>query len=144
MSKATGIIHQAGVIAYRRVKAETQILLLTSRGTGRWLIPKGHIDPGFTPAEAGRQEAYEEAGVRGVIEGELPLGFYHYFKRQDSGAERPATVEVYVLRVTKQLKTWPEMHERQQSWQLPSHAVAMVPNPGLRQLIHRFAEIIAR
>jgi predicted NUDIX family NTP pyrophosphohydrolase len=51
-------LHQAGVIAYRILDGKVQVLLMTSRDTGRWIIPKGNIDAGATPAKAAEKEAY--------------------------------------------------------------------------------------
>ena len=88
MVATNAILHQAGVIAYRIVDAKVQVLLITSRDTGRWIIPKGNIDAGATPAKAAQREAYEEAGVKGTITSLLPLGFYTYFKKLESGEVR--------------------------------------------------------
>jgi 8-oxo-dGTP pyrophosphatase MutT (NUDIX family) len=90
------ILHQAGVIAYRILDGKIQVLLMTSRDTRRWIIPKGDIDAGATPAKAAEKEAYEEAGVKGTITSLLPLGIYTYFKKLESGEARAATVEVYL------------------------------------------------
>jgi 8-oxo-dGTP pyrophosphatase MutT (NUDIX family) len=100
-------VHQAGVIAYRLLDGKIQVLLMTSRDTGRWIIPKGNIDAGATPAKAAEKEAYEEAGVKGTITSLLPPGIYTYFKKLESGETCPATVEVYLLRVKERLKKWP-------------------------------------
>jgi predicted NUDIX family NTP pyrophosphohydrolase len=64
------------------------VLLVTSRDTGRWMIPKGNIKAGEMPCKAAENEAYEEAGVKGTIIGSMPLGMYTYFKRRAS--DRPA------------------------------------------------------
>jgi 8-oxo-dGTP pyrophosphatase MutT (NUDIX family) len=79
------ILHQAGVIAYRIRDGEVRVLLMTSRDTGRWIIPKGNIKAGVTPCKAAEKEAYEEAGIKGTITGSIPLGTYTYFKKLDSG-----------------------------------------------------------
>jgi 8-oxo-dGTP pyrophosphatase MutT (NUDIX family) len=88
------------VIAYRIQDGKVRVLLMTSRDTGRWIIPRGNIKPGVTPCRAAEQEAYEEAGVRGTIIGSDPLGMYIYSKKLASGEARTATVEVYLLRVS--------------------------------------------
>jgi 8-oxo-dGTP pyrophosphatase MutT (NUDIX family) len=81
-SKATAAVpHQAGIIAYRVKGGAIQVLLITSRDTGRWIIPKGNISSGSTPAEAAEREAFEEAGIKGTLVGSSPLGFYTYFKK---------------------------------------------------------------
>ncbi|HTV90405.1 MAG TPA: NUDIX hydrolase [Stellaceae bacterium] len=133
------ILHQAGAIAYRIVAGEVRVLLMTSRETGRWIIPKGNIDSGSAPCAAAEQEAYEEAGVRGVVRS-TPLGFYTYFKRLRSGAVRAATVEVYLLRVTERLKKWPEKGERRLSWVSIDAAIGLVEEPGIAPLLQRLAE----
>jgi 8-oxo-dGTP pyrophosphatase MutT (NUDIX family) len=134
------ILHQAGVIAYRIVGGEVRVLLMTSRETGRWIIPKGNIAAGSTACEAAEREAYEEAGVRGVMAGSMPLGFYTYFKRLGSGELRAATVEVYLLRVTERLKKWPEKGERRLSWVSTEAAIELVEEPGIAPLLRRLAE----
>ena len=120
------ILHQAGVIAYRILDGKVQVLLMTSRDTSRWIIPKGNIDAGATPAKAAEREAYEEAGVKGTITSLLPLGIYTYFKKLESGEARAATVEVYLLRVKERLKKWPEKGERKLSWVSTKEAVRLI------------------
>ena len=101
--KATNqTLHQAGVIAYRVLDDKLQVLLVTSRETGRWVIPRGNIDSGTTPAEAAEKKAYEEAGLKRIIIDPIPLGSYCYFKILASGKKRPATAEVFLSRVQQQ------------------------------------------
>jgi 8-oxo-dGTP pyrophosphatase MutT (NUDIX family) len=135
------VLHQAGAIAYRVRDAQLEVLLITSRGTGRWIIPKGNIDPGLTPAEAAKREAYEEAGVQGATASTLPLGFYTYFKRTASGALCPATVEVYLLHADEQLKRWPEKRKRRLSWKSVEDAIDLVEETGVVPLLRRLAEL---
>jgi len=75
------MLTQAGAIPYRMADGKLEVLLVTSRETGRWVIPKGHIDDGMTPQTAASQEAWEEAGVTGEITAKMPLGFVPYFKK---------------------------------------------------------------
>lgn len=133
-------LHQAGVIAYHVLDGGIRVLLMTSRDTGRWIIPKGNIKTGTKPAKAVEKEAYEEAGIRGEIFGSIPLGFYTYFKVLTSGEKQPATVEVYLLMVTQQLKKWPEKHERRLSWVSLKKAVRLVQEPGVVPLLRRLME----
>jgi 8-oxo-dGTP pyrophosphatase MutT (NUDIX family) len=128
------------VIAYRIHDGKVRVLLMTSRDTGRWIIPRGNIEPGVTPCRAAEQEAYEEAGVRGTILGSNPLGMYTYSKKLPSGEVRAATVEVCLLRVEERLKKWPERSERRLSWVSIKEAVRTryrtvqpsLPRPRLR------------
>jgi 8-oxo-dGTP pyrophosphatase MutT (NUDIX family) len=117
------------------------VLLVTSRDTGRWMIPKGNIKAGEMPCKAAENEAYEEAGVKGTIIGSMPLGMYTYFKRRASGQARAATVEVYLLSVKDRLKKWPERKERKLSWVSTKEAVALVEEPGIVPLLLRLVEL---
>lgn len=142
MGAATSaILHQAGVIAYQVVGGQLRVLLVTSRETGRWIVPKGNIERRATPARAAAREAYEEAGVKGELAAQVPLGFYTYFKRLNAGGVRAATVEVYLLRVTECLKRWPEKGERRLCWVATEEAIRLVEEPGLVPLLHRLAEV---
>jgi 8-oxo-dGTP pyrophosphatase MutT (NUDIX family) len=134
------ILNQAGVIAYRIQDGKVRVLLMTSRDTGRWIIPKGNIKPGVTPRRAAEQEAYEEAGVRGTMTSSNPLGMYTYSKRLPSGEARAATVEVYLLQVKERLKKWPERSERKVSWVSTKEAVRLVEEPGVVPMLRRLME----
>ena len=131
---------QAGVIAYRIRRGKVQVLLMTSRDTGRWIIPKGNIKPGTTPFEAAEQEAFEEAGVKGIIAGPAPLGMFTYLKKLESEEVRAATVEVYLLEVKEQFKKWPERGERQLAWVSVKKAVSLIEEPGVMPLLVKLME----
>jgi 8-oxo-dGTP pyrophosphatase MutT (NUDIX family) len=135
------VLHQAGVIAYRIVDKKIQVLLMTSRETGRWIIPKGYVSASLTPAKAAEREAFEEAGVKGVIESPLPLGIYTYLKRLDTGESREARVEVYLLRVHETLKKFPERGERLFAWMPLAEAPGMIQEPGVVPLLQRLGEL---
>jgi 8-oxo-dGTP pyrophosphatase MutT (NUDIX family) len=140
MAATNPILNQAGVIAYRILDGKVQVLLMTSRDTGRWIIPKGNINGRSTPSKAAEKEAYEEAGVRGTITSSIPLGIYTYFKQLESGEARAATVEVYLLRIREQLKKWPEKGERKLSWVSTKAAIGLVEEPGVVPLLQRLME----
>jgi 8-oxo-dGTP pyrophosphatase MutT (NUDIX family) len=140
MAATSPILNQAGVIAYRILDGKVQVLLMTSRDTGRWIIPKGNINGRSTPSKAAEKEAYEEAGVRGTITSSIPLGIYTYFKQLESGEARAAAVEVYLLRIKEQLKKWPEKGERKLSWVSTKEAVDLVEEPGVVPLLRRLME----
>ena len=104
---------QTGVIAYRTRRGVVQVLLMTSRDTGRWIIPKGNIKPGASPSKAAVQEAFEEAGIKGTIVSSTPFGMYTYYKKVGSGEVRAAAVEVFLLQVKEQLSlAWPARDPR--------------------------------
>jgi 8-oxo-dGTP pyrophosphatase MutT (NUDIX family) len=110
-----------------------QILLLTSRETRRWVIPKGWPMTGRKPWEAAAIEALEEAGVVGKPR-RKPIGSYIYFKRQPAHFD-VCRVEVYLLTFAKQLKTWREIGQRDTKWFSPDEAADLVEEPGLVALI---------
>jgi len=136
------ILRQAGAIPFRHDPEGLRVLLITSRDTGRWVIPKGGVEKGFTAAQAAEQEAYEEAGIKGIIS-KIPLGIFTYSKRLRPGIAKPATVEVYALQVEKLLKKWPERSERRLEWMPISSAVELVQEPGMALLLLRLEEIEA-
>ena len=123
---------QAGVIPYRRVGTGFEILLITAK-RGRWIIPKGIIDPGETPIESACKEAYEEAGVEGRPDPQV-IGKYEYRKW---GAT--CTVQVFGLEVTRMLESWPEAEMRQRQWFGKEEAFNMVEKPGLKEIIRNFS-----
>jgi 8-oxo-dGTP pyrophosphatase MutT (NUDIX family) len=134
------VLRQAGVIPFRHGAGGLEVLLITSRDTGRWVIPKGGIEKGFTAAQAAEREAYEEAGVRGDISA-VPLGAFTYSKRLRNEAFSPANVEVYAMRVEKELRKWPERAERRLKWMPVTEAVCLVEEPGMATLLLRLQKI---
>jgi 8-oxo-dGTP pyrophosphatase MutT (NUDIX family) len=126
---------QVGVLPMRRTpEGVTEILLVTSRETRRWIIPKGWPMKGRKPFEAAAREAYEEAGIVGRV-GKRPLGFYLYEKRLKNRDAVLCQVTVFPLEVRKQLKKFPERGQREAQWFSPSEAADMVIEAGLAGLI---------
>lgn len=136
------MLTQAGAIPYRIVDGKLEVLLVTSRDTGRWVIPKGNVDDGMTPQSAACQEAWEEAGVTGEIAGKFPLGFVPYFKKLKDGSVCAASIAVYPLLVDKQKSKWQEKSERTRSWFSPKEAAKLVDEPAMSALILRLKEIM--
>ena len=115
-----------------------QIMLLSSRETHRWVIPKGWPMKGRKPAEVASQEAYEEAGLIGQVVGKRPLGNFHYEKRLAKRAII-CEVRVFLFRVERQLDDWPEKGARESKWVDAKEAVALVEEGGLAEIIARWA-----
>lgn len=128
------MLRQSGVLPYRFQSGRLEVLLVTSRTRRRWIIPKGHVEPGLSAAASAAKEAYEEAGVRGRVR-LVPLGTYEHDR-----APSPSCVEVYVMEVLEELPGWPEATGRKRRWLPPSAAAAAVLEPGLRHLIQVFDE----
>jgi uncharacterized protein len=132
------LISQFGALPFRHdPERGLQFLLITSRDTGRWVIPKGNPMVRLQGHETAEREAHEEAGVDGVI-GATPIGRYSYGKKRRSGEVVDAQVTVYPLQVTRQHYSWPERHQRTIRWFEPNKAAMAVDEPELRALILRF------
>ena len=132
---------QCGALPYRfDGEAGVEVLLVTSRETGRWIIPKGWPIKGCKPAKTAAREAYEEAGVRGRVS-ERPLGRYVYEKRiEDRVASFPCEVQVFALLVKTQSKKWPESSQRKVRWFPIPEAIAVIGDNDLRKLILQLKE----
>ena len=124
---------QIAALPYRRHGKGVDVLLITSRETKRWVIPKGWPMPGKTDWVAAAVEAFEEAGLEGNI-GEQSLGTYHYVKRKKSG-DVDCEVVVYPLEVSELLRNWPERHERKRKWFPAKVAAGKVNEEGLKAII---------
>ncbi len=134
-------VPQSAVIAYRRRWWRTRVLLVTSMNTGRWVLPKGHIEDGMTPGESAAKEAREEAGVDGVVDPHS-IGTYDYDKNDRKGSGGPRRVEVFAMSVTRVMRDWPEMYMRQRKWMSVDAAIAAVDEKQLKKLLARFGEMI--
>jgi 8-oxo-dGTP pyrophosphatase MutT (NUDIX family) len=133
------LITQFGALPFRIDEEEgLQILLVTSRDTGRWVVPKGHPMVGRKGHEAAAEEAFEEAGVRGEI-AETPTGAFRYPKRRRLLPDVTAEVQVFPLRVDHVLDEWPEAHQRRRQWFSRDEAAKAVAESELKRLILAFA-----
>jgi 8-oxo-dGTP pyrophosphatase MutT (NUDIX family) len=133
---------QYGAIALRvGARDQLQVLLLTSRGTGRWVIPKGWPIRNRTPAGTARREAFEEAGVKGELWSKKPIGSFRYMKR-DENFTGEILVQVFVLGVEQQKKDWPEKHERRVRWCSLRQAAALVKERELAKLLRNISKLL--
>ncbi|WP_312798445.1 NUDIX hydrolase [Tianweitania sp.] len=131
-------IRQVAVLPYREREGGLEILLLTSRGTKRFVIPKGWPMKGKADWEAAAVEAKQEAGLVGEVDVE-PRGSYAYWKRLKT-IFVPVTVTVYGLRVTEELSQFRERGQRERAWVSPQQAQMLVDEPHLISLIASFKE----
>lgn len=123
-------------------KGQLEVLLVTTRQSRRWVIPKGWRSTRLSDADAAAREALEEAGVTGRLL-KKPVGSYSYFKREDDGF-RPIKVTVYVLKVREQQKRWKEVDERKRRWLSISRAAELVQEPALATVIKRLKRTAVR
>src|ERR1700761_1534020 len=121
-----------------------RVLLLTSRETRRWIIPKGWPIRGMKPREVAAREAFEEAGLVGRIAGKRSIGSYHYTKLLKEHQEMVFRVKVLLLSVSRQVDEWPEKAQREWCWVEPARAVQMVEEGGLAEIIREAFPFIRR
>lgn len=128
---------QFGALPWRLNDGKLQVLVITSRGTGRWIFPKGWPMNGSTPAEAAATEAFEEAGVIGSVSN-MAVGFYSYLKEAEEGPDLPVVVAIFPLRVKRLLADWPEKAERKRKWVSRKKAASLLDEPELKQIVRNF------
>ncbi len=130
---------QYGALPYRlSAGSRPQFMLVTSRETRRWIIPKGWPKKGKSPRHSAAREAFEEAGVVGAI-ARRPVGTFSYEKRLRNGGAVVCQVRVFPLEVRRQNKQWPEKRERVVKWLSASQAAEKVKEPKLSAIILRLA-----
>ena len=132
-----GVRTQFAALCYRVTKkGRLKVCLVTSRNSGRWILPKGWPMDGRSPARAAAQEAWEEAGVKGRSH-DLCLGVYDYRKSTDR-LRRPHLAMVYPLKVKQVFKSWPEAKQRRRRWATLEKAATLVQEPGLQAILAGF------
>lgn len=130
---------QSAALPWRRTAAGgVEVLLVTSRETRRWVVPKGWPIKGLRSFQTAAREAFEEAGVKGQM-GKKKLGVFHYGKRLRSGRLQSVRVTVYPLEVNTECATWPELGQRDKLWTGPRAAAELVQEPELAEILRLFA-----
>lgn len=129
------MLTQYGVLPVRRAAdGAVEVLLITSRDTKRWVVPRGNPIQGKSPAESAAQEAYEEAGIVGPVEAEA-IGSYSYEKRRRLRSAVPAVVHLFTMNVAEERDEWPEKGQRERRWFAADEAAAAVHEDELARLI---------
>ena len=121
---------QVAAVVLRRKKNSREVLLITSRDTKRWILPKGWIEDEEHPTEAAEREAWEEAGVRGKAI-TTALGSYEYVKVRPQRGDLLCHVDIFQLDLKEQKRRWPEMRERNRKWVPLSAALHTIEEPAL-------------
>lgn len=135
MTNKAAMKFQAAALPYRKGgDGKPEILLITSRETRRWILPKGWIENDVKPHETAALEAFEEAGVRGRVK-KKPIGSYVYEKRLGAGDHVLCKVSVFALKVTAELNDWPEKKERQRRWMSLGQGAMHISEGGLVKLL---------
>ncbi len=128
---------QFAALCFQIVKGKSRILLITSRGTGRWIIPRGWPMDNKTPSEAALTEAWEEAGVKGKPY-QVSLGLFSYTRDIGDDLQVPCVAMVYPVRVDALSDDYPEATQRKRKWLSPKKAAERVSEPELANIIRAF------
>jgi 8-oxo-dGTP pyrophosphatase MutT (NUDIX family) len=135
---------QFAALPFQIAPGGLRVMLITSRETRRWIIPKGWPIRDLKPRDVAAREAFEEAGLVGRIAGERSIGSYHYSKLLKDHREMLCRVKVFLLAVGHQLDDWPEKAQRECCWAEPAKAAQMVEEGGLAEIIRRAFPLIRR
>ena len=133
---------QYAALPYRRAAGILFVLLITSRNTRRWIIPKGWPIRDLSPHETAAKEALEEAGAVGRV-GRAAIGNYTYMKRLQDGSVVKCRVKVFALEVQQLHRAWPERNKRQRKWVEKDKAAEQVVEPGLRTILRTLSTRLA-
>ncbi len=127
---------QFGALCWRERRGSHEVLLVTSKRSKRWILPKGWPMDGATPAEAAMTEAWEEAGVIGKVK-PICMGIYSYYKDLDGESNLPCVVAVFPVKVKSLAKDWPEADRRKRRWVSAKKAADLVQEPELAALLRK-------
>jgi 8-oxo-dGTP pyrophosphatase MutT (NUDIX family) len=128
---------QSAALPYRMRGSVLEVLLVTPRGGDGWILPKGKVEARLGPATSARREAEEEAGVHGEIDA-TPLDQYRH-----GGDSDGPLVTVFLMRVTREMASWPEAHERERRWATLDEVSGLVVDPGLARVMRDAAVHLA-
>jgi 8-oxo-dGTP pyrophosphatase MutT (NUDIX family) len=129
---------QCAALPFQERDGETHVLLVTSRETKRWVLPKGWTEKPGHGAKQAQREAFEEAGIIGQVAPDA-IGAYAYPKRLNGGVTVTCDVEVFALAVERLLEDWPEKSQRERRWFTLSEAAMAVDDGGLVTLMLQLA-----
>ena len=132
------VFHQIGALCYRLTDKNVKILLITSRKSKRWIIPKGWKLDKMSNRKSVALEAWEEAGVQGRVS-DRSIGTYYYRKRSSKNDFLTCAVKVFALEVKASKKKFPERGQRKLKWVNPALSIELVAEPELKMVIKKFA-----
>jgi 8-oxo-dGTP pyrophosphatase MutT (NUDIX family) len=138
MSNGKEFREQSAVIPYRKKNDGVEVLLITSLDTGRWVLPKGHIEKGLSARESAEKEAFEEAGIKGDV-AKQSVGAYRYAKTDKKGGGM-RRVSVFPMEVQSELDEWPEKGKRTRRWMDVEAAAQAVDEKKLGKILLSFLQ----
>jgi 8-oxo-dGTP pyrophosphatase MutT (NUDIX family) len=127
---------QITALPCRMKDGELEVCLVTSRGTGRWIAPKGWVEADLTHAGTAELEAWEEAGLKGHVEA-VTYGSYISSKGNEAEGVFPIRMDVYLMIEPEQHARFPEMGQRKIKWFPALTAAEKASDPGLSDLIRK-------
>ncbi len=135
------VLQQSAALCYRVEQGQPEVLLITTRKSRRWIIPKGWLIDGLTASQTAGQEAWEEAGIRGECDTQA-MGQFCYQKRHQRKGAVLCVVDVFPLLVTSVAACFPEFKQRQRQWFVPKKAAVHVNFPELGQMFQKLEPIM--
>jgi 8-oxo-dGTP pyrophosphatase MutT (NUDIX family) len=132
------IYDQSAVIPFRFDEENIKVLLITSVKSKQWIFPKGIIETNLSPQESAKKEAFEEAGVQGMVVDFL-VGEYSYKKW--GGV---CNVKVFPMQVTEIHKKWPESDVRQRKWVSTQDAVKLLERDELKNQLYKLLKNLSK
>lgn len=134
---------KVGVIPYQIIDGEISILMVTSMGTGRWILPKGNLKAKESHKKGCLREAFEEAGVKGKILKNFPMTIVMPANGQDADYQHQGKIPVvfYPMRVDHLSAKWPEQYQRQRKWMTLDAAMAELPSKDILSVLKHFKSL---
>ncbi|MBV6650841.1 MAG: NUDIX hydrolase [Hoeflea sp.] len=126
---------QSAAAVFRGSGEARELLLVTSRDTGRWILPKGWIEEDEDGGQAALRETWEEAGLIGEVMPGGPVGHYRYVKQRTRRGDALCDVDVYLLRLVEEKEQWPEKGQRRRKWFPVATAIGLIGEDGLKDVI---------
>jgi len=126
---------QVAAAIFRGAGDNRELLLVTSRDTGRWIVPKGWIEDGEDGADAALRETWEEAGMVCEVMPGGPIGHFRYIKQRPRRGDAVCDVDVYLLKMVEEKDQWPEKDQRRRKWFPIATAIGLVGEDGLKEVI---------
>ena len=133
---------QCAAAVFRGSGDARELLLVTSRDTGRWILPKGWIEEGEDGAQAALRETWEEAGLIGEVVPGGPVGHYRYVKQRTRRGDALCDVDVYLLRLVEEQEQWPEKDQRRRKWFPVATAIGLIAEEGLKDVIRDAFQLV--
>ncbi len=137
--KTAKTIQQVAALPFALRDVEFEVMMITSRRDGRWILPKGWPESGEAYCDGAAREAGEEAGVVGSVH-PSPIGDFTYKKVMRQGYTVPSQVFVFALWVRETLDSWPEKTARKRRWVSLEKAAGLAEDTGLARLLRNIAE----